>query len=115
QAQPGEAAAIGWLRDHAPADAVVVEAVGGQYSEYGRVAVQTGIPTLLGWAGHELQWRGNGDEPARREPIVQTVYTSANAEELRNIFARYAVTYVFVGELEKTKYGLAIPLARLTT
>ena len=113
QAHPGDAAAIAWLRGHAPADAVLVEAVGGEYSEYGRVAVQTGIPALLGWAGHELQWRGNGDEPARREPLVRTVYTSANAEELRTIFARYGVTFVFVGELEKAKYGMAIPLATL--
>ena len=115
KAHPGDAAAIAWLRDHAPRDAVLVEAVGGQYSEYGRVAVQTGIPTLLGWAGHELQWRGNGDEAARREPVVQTIYTSSNIGELRDIFLRYGISYVFVGELEKVKYGITPPLATLTS
>jgi YYY domain-containing protein len=112
---PGDAAAIDWLREHAPSDAVVVEVVGGQYSEYGRVAAQTGIPTLLGWAGHELQWRGNGDEAARREPLVQTVYTGTNPDELRDLFRRFAVTYVFFGELEKVKYGSTIPLGRMTS
>ena len=68
RAHPGDDSRHRMAELNAPADAVVVEAVGGQYSEFGRVAVQTGIPTLLGWGGHELQWRGNGDEAARREP-----------------------------------------------
>jgi YYY domain-containing protein len=115
KAHPGDAAAIAWLRDNAPRNAVVVEALGGQYSEYGRVAVQTGIPTILGWAGHELQWRGNGDEAARREPVVQTIYTSTNPDELRDIFLRYGVSDVFIGELEKLKYGSTMPLTRMTS
>ncbi|MEP7200838.1 MAG: DUF2298 domain-containing protein, partial [Chloroflexota bacterium] len=102
-----DAAAIAWLRDHAPPDAVIVEAVGGQYSDYGRVAVQTGIPTILGWAGHELQWRGNGDEGARREPDAQIIYTSRNPDELRALLTTYGVTHVFVGELERARYGNA--------
>jgi YYY domain-containing protein len=110
----GDAAAIAWLRENASPDAVVAEAVGSQYSDYGRVAVQTGIPALLGWAGHELQWRGNGDEAARREPVVQAIFTSADQNELRDIFRRYDVTHVFVGELEKAKFGNSIPLTRMT-
>ncbi|MBI5876024.1 MAG: hypothetical protein HZB53_00115 [Chloroflexi bacterium] len=110
-----DAAAIEWLRVNAPPSAVVLEAVGGQYSEYGRVSSQTGIPTVLGWPGHELQWRGNGDEAARREPVVQRIYTSRNADEVRELLGAYGVTHIFVGELEHAKYGTAMPMTSMTS
>ncbi len=111
---PGDAAAIEWLKTNAPEDAVIVEATGGDYTDFGRVSSQTGIPTLLGWGGHELQWRGNGDEAAKREPEVQTIYTSPDAKRVKALLKQYDVAYVFVGELEKSKYGNAIPLTRFS-
>jgi len=69
--QPGDYAAIQWLRDNAPKDAVILEAPGARYAAYqytSRISAMTGLPTLLGWGGHESQWRGNYEEPARREP-----------------------------------------------
>ena len=36
----------------------------------GRVAANTGLPTVLGWPGHEWQWRGSDHpEPGRREAM----------------------------------------------
>ena len=32
--------------------------LGGDYTDYGRVSAITGMPTAIGWQGHELQWRG---------------------------------------------------------
>ena len=49
---PDEAAAIRWLQS-AP-DGVVAEAIGGSYSAYARVSTLTGLPTVLGWPGHEF-------------------------------------------------------------
>ena len=54
----GEYEAIQWLRDEAPWGRIV-EAVGDDYSEYGRISASTGLPTILGWKGHEHQWRGS--------------------------------------------------------
>ena len=69
---PSEYEALVWLMDNAvtPGEPppVVLEAVGGQYSAYGRVAANTGLPTVLGWPGHEWQWRGS-DHP---EPVSYT-------------------------------------------
>ncbi|HHX63493.1 MAG TPA: hypothetical protein GX702_01235, partial [Chloroflexi bacterium] len=56
--RPHDADAARWLRENAVPGAVMLEAPGGSYSEYNWVSAHTGIPTLLGWAGHELQWRG---------------------------------------------------------
>src|SRR5690606_11959089 len=65
-AQPGELAALNWLRQNVEGAPVIVEAVGGQYSPqgHGRVSATTGLPTLVGWAGHQYQWRGTTPEPA---------------------------------------------------
>ena len=46
---PDEAAAILWLKS--AQDGVVAEAVGGSYSEYGRVSVYTGSAGRPGLAG----------------------------------------------------------------
>ena len=55
---PGDAAAIAWLRTNVPPTTTVLEATGGSYSSEGagRVSMATGNPTLLGWDFHEMQW-----------------------------------------------------------
>jgi uncharacterized membrane protein len=96
---PDEAAAIDWLKD-AP-DGVVAEAIGGSYSYYGRVSTYTGQPTLLGWPGHESQWRGGYDEQGSRQADVGTLYATPDWNLAKEIIARYDIRYVFVGELER--------------
>jgi len=101
---PGDVAAIAWLRERAPAGAVVLEAVGPDYSAFGhaRISTFTGRPAVLGWQGHELQW---GHDPGRREADVRSLYTAPAAEAARPLLARYGVRYVVVGPIERTDYG----------
>ncbi|MCE5259584.1 MAG: DUF2298 domain-containing protein, partial [Chloroflexi bacterium] len=106
-ADPSEYAAIAWLQANAPADAVMVEAPGGQYSEYNRLSAYSGVPTLLGWGGHELQWRGNYDIPAAREPDIEAIYTSTDITATRELLRKYKVTYVVLGPNEREKYGVS--------
>ncbi len=65
----------------------------------------TGLPTLLGWGGHQLQWRGNYDIPAQREVDIQTLYTTMDVTLTRAILAQYAVEYIYVGPLEHQRYN----------
>ncbi|MFQ6013924.1 MAG: DUF2298 domain-containing protein [Anaerolineae bacterium] len=102
--RPADYAAIAWLKANAPGEAVIVEVPGPQYSEYARVSSQTGLATLLGWGGHELQWRGNYDEPGRREPDIETIYNSQDIERVSSLLKKYEVSYVYVGSLERAKY-----------
>jgi YYY domain-containing protein len=101
---PGDPAAIAWLRDNTPGDAVVLEAFGPDYSEFGhgRISTFTGRPTVLGWAGHEVQWE---HDPGSREADIRTLYTTTNPIAARNLADRYGVRYVVVGPLERTTYG----------
>jgi YYY domain-containing protein len=82
---------------------VVAEAVGGQYSEYARVATFTGMPTVLGWPGHEGQWRDNALQGTRRDDI-QTLYTTPDWSTAWEIIQRYNIRYVYVGTLERSSY-----------
>jgi uncharacterized membrane protein len=101
---PDEAAAIVWLRS-AP-DGVVAEAVGGSYSEYGRIAAYTGLPTVLGWPGHEVQWRGTAEPQGSRQDDIKVLYETGNWDQARPILQKYSVRYVVVGALERNTYAV---------
>ncbi len=104
---PDEYAAIQWLRQEVVGAPVILEAVGGSYSPYGRVAAATGLPTVLGWPGHEYQWRGDTSEPAEREAAVRLIYTQPNWDGVETLLNQYGVRYIYVGDLERTAYGEA--------
>ena len=102
--QPGEYAAIQWLRDDTPWGRMV-EAIGGDYSRFGRVSSSTGLPTVLGWIGHEQQWRTSTASFQTRENDVQTIYRSSDSEEVRRLLESYDVRYVNLGSRERDTYG----------
>ncbi|QRN83269.1 hypothetical protein JR338_00480 [Chloroflexota bacterium] len=102
--QPDEAAAIDWLEE--AEQGAVAEAVGGQYSSYARVATFSGQPTVLGWPGHEGQWRGSYDEVGNREADIRTLYETADWETALSIIRLYDIRYIFVGSLENSAYAI---------
>lgn len=103
---PDDYEAIQWLRVNVEGSPVILEAPGGSYTLFGRVSAHTGLPALLGWGGHELQWRGTYEEPARREPDIETLYTSLDLEETERLLEKYNIEYVYLGPLEISKYDL---------
>jgi YYY domain-containing protein len=103
---PDEYAALMWLRENVTGTPVILEAVGGSYTGYGRVSAGTGLPTVLGWPGHQHQWRGTTREPARREPAVETIYSRPDWDQTMELLNRYQVAYIYVGGLERSSYGL---------
>ncbi len=98
----GDYEAIQWLRDK---KGVVLEAAAECYSYQGRIAAFTGNPTVVGWACHEVQWRGNGEELARRMAEVRAIYTSENCTLVKELLRKYNVTYVVVGYEEERYYN----------
>ena len=85
---------------------VVAEAVGpgaGQYSQYARIATFTGMPTVLGWSGHESQWR-DGSLQGTRQADIEALYTTPSWEMAQEIIERYGIRYVYVGPLERSTY-----------
>lgn len=130
---PREASAAGeasvqWLRRMAAPGSVVLEAAavdnadavaaglepprcGGSYNGegFGGIAAATGLPTILGWDGHQRQWRG-GDPEALAElgprcHDVDTLYRTLDLNQARTLLARYNVAYIYVGQLELNRYA----------
>jgi YYY domain-containing protein len=112
------AEAIAWIRANTPGDAVILEAVGPSYDTagmgYGGVSSSTGRSTVMGWEGHQQQWRG-GDptllaEIAPRAADVATIYSTTDVAQARALLATYGVDYIYLGETERQTYpaeGLA--------
>ncbi|MEX2246489.1 MAG: DUF2298 domain-containing protein [Dehalococcoidia bacterium] len=107
--------AIEWLEGQAQGqDLVIAEAVGGDYTLAGRISGATGIPAILGWGGHEDQWRG-GTSAARagRFEDVTELYQTSDMTRVREIADKYGVSYIYVGDLERSTYG-AEAMAKFT-
>ena len=105
-ASPGEYAAIVWLRDAAPAGRLV-EAVGRDYSDYGRISAATGRPALLGWKGHERQWRSSPVGLDAREEAVGEIYAGVNPQQTQRLLDEYGLRYIYLGQRERAAYGVA--------
>ena len=110
QYNAGDYAAIQWIKSNVSAARVMLEASGGSYDRdgAGRFSMSTGIPTLLGWDGHEAQWRGRayGEMVKGRPEAIEAIYRTATANELNSLLNQWGVDYIVVGQLERNKYRL---------
>jgi uncharacterized membrane protein len=104
---PDDRAAVRWLADqNGPGGrAVIAEGLGDEYSLAARMSTYSGATSVLGWAGHELQWRGPIPEFSTRQSDLAALYRDAPVEGLRAILDRYAIQYVVVGDIERNTYG----------
>lgn len=105
--------AIVWLNTHVPGRPIIIEAPGDRYRAYiyeGRISALTGLPTLLGWGGHQSQWRGNYEAPGEREVVLEALFSTVDVRMTRALLAEYNVTYIIIGPIERARYpeaGLA--------
>ncbi len=97
---PDDWAGIAWLRENAVGTPVVLEAPGKSYTYEGRISAFSGYPAVLGWAIHESQWRGNYDEQGKREPDIQTIYSTKSGNLALELLHKWNVKYVIVGQSE---------------
>jgi len=106
---PDDYRAIEWLNDRVVGQPVILEAVGDSYTDYERISMATGLPTIEGWLVHEWLWRGFYDEPGKdgpgkRNAEVQKVYEDGDLAYTKKILSQYRVEYVIIGQMERNKY-----------
>jgi len=104
-----EYAAVQWVLQNTLPDALIIEGKGASYrANYNRISTMTGRPTLLGWDGHESQWRGRsyGQMAAGRPEALQSIYGSGSPEQLIQTLTQWDVDYVYVGPTEREQYGV---------
>ena len=101
-------AAIRWLNANVQDQPTILEAPGDQGKSYvyeGRFSAFTGLPTVLGWGGHQSQWRGNYNEPGRREPLIDQIYRTTDTRAAQQLLDQFGVEYVVYGSVERARYG----------
>lgn len=96
--------AISWLNENLTGMPVVLEANGDSYTDYERVSVMTGLPTVLGWRTHEWLWKSDTVMLDERAADIETIYTSGDLAAIRNLLKKYNVAYIYVGKLEQDKF-----------
>jgi uncharacterized membrane protein len=101
---PGDYDAILWINKNIKGQPTILEAQGDSYTDYERLSVNTGLPTIIGWTVHEWFWRNNYDVVALRSNDVKTIYKTDNLSLAKNLLKKYNVSYVFIGALERQKY-----------
>ena len=108
RSNPSEYEAIAWLNSEVSGAPVIVEATGGYFTDYFRVSARTGLPTILGCPGHELQWHGSEALFLGREEDINLIYESEDISQVQGLLGKYQVTYVYIGHLEREQYGDAV-------
>ena len=108
----GDDAAIRWLNAHIDDSPVIVEAPGAEYSHCSRISAFTGLPAVIGWSGHEVQWRVNwlaqpGHEATLNERLdaVNQIYTNPDQSTVMGLLRRYHVRLLYVGAAERQTYN----------
>jgi YYY domain-containing protein len=111
EARPDDAAAVTYLRE-VPGNVTVVEAVGADYTYSSPISSFSGIPTIVGWPFHEYMWRGDrGGWYGERIRDVQTIYE--DPLQIVPLMRKYNATYLYLGDLERSKYRVNLSGAPL--
>ena len=62
---------------------------------------------MLGWPGHESQWRGGGKEMGSRQDDIARLYRTADWGEAAKIIQQYQIRYIVIGGLERSTYKVS--------
>ena len=121
---PDDSAAARWLLN-AP-EGVIAEAFNktSSYTDYARMSVYSGDPTVLGWWYHEWQWRGDLDELVSpitdltckaqdsydsrrmRSDDISCLYQTNSWDVASEVITQYNIRYVVIGTLERRDYHI---------
>ena len=106
RSNPAEYEAIQWLNSNVKGAPVIVEAAGEDLGEgYFQISGRTGLPTVLGPSGKERLWRGSDILFRGRREDINLIYQSEDVSQVQELLEKYEVSYVYVGHLEREKYG----------
>jgi YYY domain-containing protein len=102
---PEEYAAIRWLQDNGKEGEGVLEATGQEWNPaYSRTSGSTGLPTVLGWPGHERQWRSNTKPLDGRAEDIEEIYSTRDSSRAVELLRKYDIQYVVLGPQERASY-----------
>ena len=107
---PARAAAVDWIRHHTDPAAVIAEAPGISYRpETSWVSGLTGRPTLMGWQGHEAQWRGRAfpTQATARVEALEEMYVRRNIDDVVALMRFWGVEFLLLGPTEEARFAVS--------
>lgn len=98
---------IRWMQDNVQGSPVIMEgrSAASEYRWNGRIAIYTGLPSVLGWRFHQTQQRTFDPLPRlvnQREENIKTFYNTESLEAAVRMLRHYRVQYVVVSTMERT-------------
>ncbi|MCP5096494.1 MAG: hypothetical protein GY943_13155, partial [Chloroflexi bacterium] len=101
--------ALRWIQSNVEGSPVVAEAYSHNYyrSIGNRVAMYTGLPSIIGWSGHQNQQRAvvPGNKVNSRINDVERLFNTTQIQEAINVIEKYNVGYIYAGQLEWVYYA----------
>ena len=116
---------IDWFNQNVKGSPVICEGYGVSYKDYNIVSAYTGLPTVIGWEGHEWLWRFKGvinkekdileSDPDNdvwktylfpRHADVDIIYMSEDVDEIKEVIDKYNIEYIVLGNIEYKIYDL---------
>ena len=85
----------------------VAEAAGHYYSEFTRITMHTGQPTVVGWDWHLKQRGQSAQEIAARADDLTLLYSGGNREKRRAVLDRYRVGWAVAARVERNRYEIS--------
>ncbi len=104
----GDYNALKWMQENIEGTPVVLEAsdINSSYTYVSRVSTNTGLPTVLGWTGHEVFWGRDPEELGRRIADVNSIYSTCSEKKVLELIDKYNVSYIYIGQLERQLYDV---------
>ncbi len=96
-------AAVQWLDQNSVGTPVILQAMTADSlyrTSFARISSWTGLPTVLGWPHHEIQWRGASQMLQQRLTDIDTIYATTDPAIALALLHQYNVQYVYVGSVE---------------
>jgi len=108
----GDYRIIRWLQENVEGLPIIMEAQSepNLYKWGSRIAINTGLPSVIGWDWHQTQQRGLFDMSAfvrQRGANVNAFYNTLDIDTALRILNFYNVRYIIVGTLERVYYPAA--------
>lgn len=102
----GDYEMIRWLQENVQSTPVIIEgrSLASEYRWNARIAINTGLPSVLGWNFHQRQQRTLSPLPElvqQRERNVKTFYNTPDIDTAARILRHYEVRYIIIGEMER--------------
>lgn len=99
---------IRWIEENIEGTPTIIEAQTGEYHWGSRIAINTGLPTVIGWNFHQRQQRsvlGLNNVVWNRSNNVRAFYETPDIATAWNLIEFYDIAYIIVGNLERIVYN----------